>query len=98
MGPGSWGWAVAAYASTRLLARRGMLEQVQCPVLLLSAVNDRLVSPAAIEKAALRIPRGELVRFGGEARHELLREADSVRDRALAAIDNFFGRAVPVRD
>lgn len=98
MGPGSWGWAVAAYASTRLLARRGMLERVACPVLLLSADNDKLVSPAAIERAALRIARGELVRFGGEARHELLREADPVRDRALAAIEDFLGRVAPVCD
>ncbi|MEO6715638.1 MAG: alpha/beta hydrolase [Novosphingobium sp.] len=98
MGPGSWGWAAAAYASTRLLARRGMLEQVKCPALLLSVDNDRLVSSAAIERAALRIPRGELVRFGSEARHELLREGDPVRDRALAAIDDFLGRMAPVRD
>lgn len=98
MGPGSWGWAAAAYASTRLLARRGMLEQIKSPVLLLSVDHDRLVSPAAIERAALRIPRGELVRFGGEARHELLREADPVRDRALAAINDFLGRVAPERD
>lgn len=98
MGPGSWGWVAAAYASTRLLARRGMLEQVKCPVLLLSVDNDRLVNPAAIGRAALRMPRGELVRFGGEARHELLREGDPVRDRALASIDDFLGRVAPVRD
>jgi len=98
MGPGSWGWAAAAYASTRLLARRGMLERVACPVLLLSADHDKLVSSSAIARAALRIPRGELVRFGGDARHELLREADVVRDRALAAIDDFLARVAPVRD
>lgn len=98
MGPGSWGWVAAAYASTRLLARRGMLEQVQCPVLLLSADHDKLVSPGAIARAALRIPRGELLRFGGEARHELLREADPVRDRALAGIAEFLGRVAPVRE
>ena len=98
MGPGSWGWVAAAYASTRLLARRGMLEQVKCPVLLLSTAHDRLVCPAAIDRAALRIPLGELVRFGAEARHEILREADPVRDRALAAIDDFLGRVALLRD
>jgi lysophospholipase len=98
MGPGSWGWVAAAYASTRLLARRGMLERVKSPVLLLSTDYDRLVSPGAIEQAALRMPRGELFRFGAEARHELLREADPVRDRALAAIDDFLDRVAPVCD
>ena len=98
MGPGSWGWVAAAYASTRLLARPGMLEQVKCPVLLLSTDRDRLVSARAIEKAALRLPRGEMLRFGAEARHEILREVDAVRDRALAGIDDFLDRVAPVRD
>lgn len=98
MGPGSWGWVVAGYASTRLLARPGMLEQAQCPVLLLSTRNDKLVSPRAIEKAALRLPRGELLSFGAEARHEILREVDTVRDRALTGIDEFLDRTAPVRD
>lgn len=98
MGPGSWGWVAAAYASTRLLARRGMLERVKSPVLLLSTDHDRLVSPGAIEQAARRLPRGELFRFGAESRHEILREADPVRDRALAAIDDFLDRVAPVSD
>jgi lysophospholipase len=98
MGPGSWGWVAAAYESTRLLARPGMLEQVKCPVLLLSTDHDRLVSARAIERAALRLPRGELLRFGAEARHEILREVDAVRDRALAGIDDFLDRVAPVRD
>ena len=98
MGPGSWGWVAAGYASTRLLARRGMLERVKSPVLLLSTDHDRLVSPGAIAQAALRMPRAELFRFGAEARHELLREADPVRDRALAAIDDFLDRVAKVSD
>lgn len=98
MGPGSWGWVAAAYASVRLLHRRGLLEQVKTPVLLLSADHDRLVSPAAIARAALRLPRGELLRFGAEARHELLRETDAIRERALAGIAEFLDRVAPRRD
>lgn len=98
MGPGSWGWVVAAYASIRSLDRPGVLEQVTTPVLLLSAEADRLVSPVAIERAALRLPRGELLRFGPEARHELLREVDAIRDRALAGIADFLDRNTPRRD
>ena len=95
MGPGSWGWVERAYASMRGLAQRGLLEQVVQPVLLLAADQDRLVDIGAIERAAERLPRGEFVRFGGGARHELLRETDAIRDRALAAIDEFLGRAAP---
>jgi lysophospholipase len=95
MGPASWGWVVAALASIRLLDLPGALEAVKTPVLLLAATADRLVEYGAIERAARRLPQGELLRFGPEARHEILREADPVRDKALAAIDTFLDRAAP---
>ena len=38
------------------------------------------------------LPDVELVRFGSESAHEILREADPVRDRALDAIDDFLAR------
>jgi lysophospholipase len=92
MGPGSWGWIASALASIRLLARPGALERVPTPVLLVGTTADRLVDFRAIERAAHRLPHGELLRFGGEARHEILREVDAVRDRALSAIDAFLDR------
>ncbi len=95
MGPGSWGWTRAALASVRLLNRRGVLESVQTPVLILATRTDRLVTYRAIARAARRLPRSELLTFGSEARHEILREADPVRDRALAAIDEFLCRTAP---
>jgi lysophospholipase len=96
MGPGSWGWIAGALASIRLIERPGALESVAAPVLLVATTADRLVAYGAIARAARRLPRGELLRFGSEARHEILREADPVRDRAIAAIDEFFDRAAPV--
>lgn len=50
---------------------------------------DGLVDPKAARRSAARLPHAELVRFGGECAREILREADPVRDRALAAIDAF---------
>jgi lysophospholipase len=94
-GPGSWGWVRAALASVAALARPGALEAVDTPVLLLSVPNDKLVSAPAIERAARRLPHSELLVFGREAHHELLREADPVRDRALAAIEDFLARRAP---
>lgn len=96
MGPGSWGWIERAYASMRGLARPGLLESVDIPVLILATEVDRLVDTAAIKRAAARLPNCELVLFGEEARHEILRECDPVRDRALKAIDHFLERAAPV--
>lgn len=98
MGPGSWGWLDAAYRSMNGLFRRGMLEKVRQPVLLLGTRIDRLVNFGAIERAAQRLSRGELITFGEEARHEILREADPVRNRALGAIDEFLDRTAPPRE
>jgi lysophospholipase len=91
MGPGSWRWLERAYASMRGLARPGVLERIAIPVLILASVADRLVSFAAIERAARRIPNAELLRFGPEAAHEILREVDAVRNRAHERIDAFLG-------
>jgi len=98
MGPGSWGWLRAAIASMRRLDRREALEGIAVPTFIVATSADRLVGPAAIERAARWLPHAELLRFGPEARHEILREADPVRDRALAAIDDFLDRAAPSRN
>ena len=94
-GPASWGWVERAYASVRVIEQPGRLEAVQTPVLILGTSADGLVSWPAIRRAAARLPHGELVAFGREARHELLREADGVRDACLAAIDEFLRRVAP---
>ena len=51
----------------------------------------------AIEEAARRLPNAEIVRFEDEARHEILREVDPVRDRAMDAIATFLDREAPAR-
>ena len=95
MGPGSWGWVERAYASTRALFALGTLEHATVPTLMIATTADRLVKFAAIERACRRMPNCELVRFGKEARHEILREADPVRDRAIAEIAQFLDRVAP---
>jgi lysophospholipase len=95
MGPGSWGWVAQAYASMRALDLPGVLESVDTPVMLFGTTADRLVSWRAIARAARRLPHAELVTFGAEASHEILRESDAVRDRALQEIDRFLDRAAP---
>lgn len=97
LGPASWRWVERGYSSMQGLFAPGLLEAVETPVLLLSARHDKLVSARAIERAARRLPRGQLVGWGPEARHELLREVDPVRDEVLRRIDDFFDRLVPVQ-
>lgn len=95
MGPGSWGWVERAYASVRALFRRGVLESVRVPTIAISTANDKLVNHSAVVEAIARMPNARLVEFGLEARHEILREVDSVRDRALNAIDGFLDETLP---
>ena len=88
LGPPSWSWLKAAFASSAALTP-ARLASVTTPVLLIGTERDRLVSPAAIRAAAARLPRSELLMFD-DAAHEILRDRDEVRQRALARIDTFF--------
>jgi len=97
MGAASWGWLAAALASIRRLEGPGVLETITTPVLVLGTRFDGLVRWRAIARAAGRLRHGELLAFGREAAHELLRETDPVRTRALAAIDDFLDRVAPRR-
>lgn len=94
MGAASWGWVERAYASIRRLDRPGALEAIAVPVFIVATTADRLVDFAAIARAVQRLPQGKLLQFGKEASHEILREVDPVRDKALVAIDAFFDEAL----
>lgn len=95
LGPPSWSWLATAYASTAALERPGRLEAVETPLLLIVAGEDKLVDPEATRRAAARLPNVELHIFGAESAHEILREADPVRTRALALIDAFLDLEAP---
>lgn len=93
LGAPSWGWLDAAYRScARLTPER--LKAVETPILIVATEADRLVSPAAIRRAAALLPQGRLTMFEA-AGHELLRETDPVRLQALNAIDRFLDEAAP---
>jgi lysophospholipase len=95
LGPPSWHWVERAIASTRLLSEPGRLEKITIPVLLMATTADKLVDTKRIISDSRRLPHSELLLFGSEAAHELLREADPVRDRCLDAINRFFEKHAP---
>ena len=95
MGPPSWGWLRAALGSMQRLDRRETLARVTVPTFIAATTADRLVDYGAIARAARWIPGAQLLRLGKEARHEVLREVDPVRDRVVAAIDEFLDRTAP---
>ena len=89
LGPPSWNWVSQALESTRALERSEGLARVLCPVLILAAQTDQLVSTPAIRRVAARLPHARLHVYGREAAHEILRELDPVRLDAFARIENF---------
>lgn len=89
MGPPSWRWVHRAFESTRLLRTSPRLRTMPVPTLMLVADHDKLVSARAALAITARLPDIEVKRFGRDSAHEILREADSVRDRAIGAIDAF---------
>ena len=95
MGPASWGWVAAAIRSMKVIEAKGALERVSLPVFLFGTSNDQLVAWDAIERAAARLPYGELLRFGDEAHHEIFREVDTIRGRAMDGIADFLDRKAP---
>jgi len=98
MGAPSWGWIEAALSSSALLRSPGILEAIHCPVQLLATRADKLVDYGVIRQAVSRIPGCRLETFGNEARHELLREEDKVRDKVIALIDAFLDAFAPKPD
>jgi lysophospholipase len=96
LGPPSWHWIERAMASTRMLDENDVMEAVQTPILLIATTADQLVSTDRIIKDSKRLPHAQLLLFGKEAAHELLREADGVRDKCIAAMDEFLDKYAPV--
>ena len=97
LGPPSWQWLERAMDSIRHLDTPGLVEAFQTPVLLLATTADQLVSTKRIIKDSQRLVHSEMLIFGKEAAHELLREADLVRDQCLSAIDMFLDKYAPQR-
>lgn len=91
LGGASWGWLDAALSSIHHLFTHDRLENVRLPILLLSARADGIVRPDRHDLAARLLPDCTLVPFPS-ARHELLMEADPIRDKVLTAIDDFLER------
>jgi lysophospholipase len=97
LGPPSWTWLAQGFAGAAALAVDPRIESIVTPVLMLIAEADKLVDPRAAMRLGARLPDAQIVRFGRESAHEILREADIVRDRALSAIDSFLDAVVPPR-
>ena len=83
----SWGW-LKAFAESEAVLEALPLEKLALPVLMLLADRERVVDNRAALRMAARMPDVRH-RLFAHAAHELLREADEVRQDALVSIVNF---------
>jgi lysophospholipase len=88
-GSPSWNWVIEAFRSMRDLRASPRLKTMDVPVLMLVAEADGLVDPKAALAVAPKLPDARVVRFGKESAHEILREGDRIRNRAIGEIDLF---------
>ncbi|QIG79148.1 alpha/beta fold hydrolase [Stakelama tenebrarum] len=88
-GPPSWQWVMEAFRVTRELRQDPGLKTMDVPVLTLISQVDKLVNPRDVIATTARLPDARLVRFGKESAHEILREVDRVRNRAIGEIELF---------
>lgn len=96
-GPPSWHWLIQAFRSTRELRANPALPTLDMPLLALIAEADGLVDARASLATVARINGARIVRFGKESAHEILREVDEIRNRAIAQIDLFLQERAPRR-
>lgn len=89
LGPPSWRWVLGGFESTRRLRQSKQVRLMKVPVLMLVADADKLVRAADSLAVAALLPDARVVRFGPESAHEILREIDPIRNRALGEIDIF---------
>ena len=90
----TWGWLDFALRATDWLSRRENLAAATLPVVIVSAVQDRLVDNAAQAAIARLLPDGRLVEVEG-AEHEILMETDPLRDQFWTAFDALADQVAP---
>jgi lysophospholipase len=88
----TFGWLNAAFESIATLQAPGVAEAIRQPLLMLLPEREELVDPEAARRFAARLPHGQVIEFA-DARHELLRERDSLRLAVLEQVCQFFAES-----
>lgn len=81
-------WLWATFRSVDRLCAKGFIESMETPTLMVAAQKDRIVSLEAQKAMQKRMPQCQLVTLEN-ARHEILVEADEIRNRFWKIFDAF---------
>ncbi len=81
-------WLLATFRSIARLLGKGFTEQIDTPLLMVAAGKDEIVSFEAQKAVQKRTPQCHLVTLEN-AKHEILVEADSIRNQFWKVFDEF---------
>jgi len=81
-------WLLATFRSIDRLCAKSFTENMETPTLMVAAKNDQIVSLEAQKAVQKRMPQCQLVIFEN-ARHEILVEADEIRNKFWNRFDDF---------
>lgn len=88
LGSPTIGWLRAALRSSAMISSPDYAARIQVPLLLFAAGNDEIVASRFIEKLGVQLKGGNQLLLMG-AKHEILQETDTVRQRFWAAFDAY---------
>lgn len=93
LGEPTWRWLAFAVDLRERLARPGAAEQIACPLAVVAAGDDRIVSTPATRRFVARVPGATYAEVPG-AFHEILMETDERRAPFWRAFDALAARVV----
>ncbi len=93
LGGVTFGWLYHALASCRAIQSPQFTQSIETPCLIALAGKENLVDNNAIRKLAQNLPNATLLELP-ESGHEILMEADNVRNSFFEAFDEFVKKAL----
>ncbi|MCI4645481.1 MAG: alpha/beta hydrolase [Hyphomonadaceae bacterium] len=92
LGPITWGWLGASLDIVRTFARRARLAEIDIPLLVATAEEEKLIDNRSHDRVCGLLPDCEHIQVPG-AMHEILMETDERRAIWWAAFDRLLERA-----
>jgi lysophospholipase len=95
LGGPTWGWLNFAFSAMGLLATGRGVTQIKTPLVVLAAMEDKIIDVAGQRLVVERIPGARLVEVAG-AHHEILQETDAIRAVFWREFDALAGAVAPI--
>ncbi len=94
LGGPTWSWLNFAFAAMAALARGAGVTRITIPVVVLAAMEDRIIDVEGQRRIAARVPGARFVEVSG-AHHEILQETDAIRAVFWREFDALADRVAP---